>query len=111
MEKIIGEQQAFLLIKEGLWLKGYPRNIEIKSYVLDDNVEFYAYYLEEVDGVELKMLTVLSKMDAIRLMKEALEHREVSENFITISLKEERINYEASLSLQNNKTRIRKRKR
>lgn len=70
MEKMnISEAQVFRYVKEGLTLIGYPENVEIFSYVGDeDRPMFYATYEKNKNGVLEKHIKPLRVKDFVDLM-------------------------------------------
>lgn len=70
MEKMnISEVQVFKYVKEGLILLGFPNNIEIFSYVGDeDKPIFYATYEKDVNGKLDKHIKPLRIRDFVDLV-------------------------------------------
>lgn len=70
MEKMnISEVQVFRYVKDGLTMIGYPDNIELFSYVGDeDRPMFYATYEKNVNGRVDKHIKPLRVKDFVDLM-------------------------------------------
>ena len=75
MEKMnISEVKVFQYVAEGLNLIGYPKDIEIHSYVGDrDKPCYYATYEKEYKGMMTKFIKRLSIKDFVDLMNFAME--------------------------------------
>ena len=75
MEKMnLSEARVFHFVSEGLHLIGYPKDIEMHSYVGDgDKPMFYATYEQDYKGTMTKHIKRLSRGNFVDLMKFALE--------------------------------------
>ncbi len=70
----ISEEKAFRFACEGLTLIGYPNNIEMHSYVGDDNRPcYYATYEKDYKGTMIKHIKRLSVGNFVDLMRFAME--------------------------------------
>ena len=70
----ISEDKAFRFVCEGLTLIGYPDNIEMHSYIGDDNKPcYYATYEKDYKGTMTKHIKRLSVGNFVDLMKFVME--------------------------------------
>ena len=70
----VSEVKVFQYVAEGLYLIGYPKDIEIHSYVGDgDRPMYYATYEKDYKGTMTKHIKRLSISNVVDLMKFDLE--------------------------------------
>ena len=95
MEKMnISEVQVFRYVKEGLTMIGYPDNIELFSYVGDeDKPMFYATYEKDYKGTMTKHIKRLSVGNFLDLMKFAMEINGFDIEGMDIRVRDEQICY------------------
>jgi hypothetical protein len=100
MEKMnLSEAKVFQYVAEGLYLIGYPKDIEIHSYVGDgERPMFYATYEKEYKGSMVRHIKRLSVRNFVDLMKFALEVNGFDIVGIDIRVRDEEICY----SIQTN---------
>ena len=75
MERMnINEAKVFQYVAEGLYLIGYPKDIEIHSYVGDEQRPcYYAIYEKDYKGTSFKHIKRLTVGNFLTLMKFAME--------------------------------------
>lgn len=98
MEKInISEERIFKFVKEGLIAVGYPADIEVHSYVGDDDTPvFYATYVDErLDG-HIKPLRI---KDIVQLMTFSMELGGYDVQGIDIRVRDEVICYSINVNI------------
>lgn len=100
MEKMnLSEARVFHFVSEGLHLVGYPKDIEMHSYVGDgDTPCYYATYEKDYKGTMTKHIKRLSIGNVVDLMKFALEVNGYDIQGIDIRVRNEEICY----SIQTN---------
>ena len=100
MEKMnLSEARVFHFVSEGLHLIGYPKDIEMHSYVGDgDTPCYYATYEKDYKGTMTKHIKRLSIGNVVDLMKFALEVNGYDIQGIDIRVRDEEICY----SIQTN---------
>ena len=100
MEKMnLSEVRVFQFVSEGLYLIGFPKDIEMHSYVRDgDRPMFYATYEKDYKGTMTKHIKRLSISNVVDLMKFALEVNGYDIQGIDIRVRDDEICY----SIQTN---------
>ena len=95
MEKMnINEVKVFQYVAEGLYLIGYPKDIEIHSYVGDgDKPVYYATYEKDYKGTMTKHIKRLSRGNIVDLMRFGMEVNGFDIEDIEIRVRDEEICY------------------
>lgn len=93
MEKIrINDFKIIELAKKGLVDIGYPENIEISSYVGDDDTPVY-YATYEIEDISEKHIKPLRVKDIIMLVKHAMEMEGYDSPNLDIRVRDGQIHY------------------
>lgn len=95
MEKMnLSEIQVFRFVKEGLLLVGFPDNIEICSYIGDEEKPmYYAVYEVESNGIVDKHIKPLRVRDIVNLMSFAMSMNGYDIEGIDIRVRDDEICY------------------
>ncbi len=104
MEKYFTEKQVMEFVSKYLRVYlGYPADLEIKRYILDnEGVEFDLCYIAEFKGKQHKVIAPLSRKNFICLLKQAMQSLGYDEFFINIRVVEEQVVYSLSPILKGN---------
>lgn len=95
MEKMnIGEAKAFNFVKEALVFIGFPDNIEISSFIGDEDKPMYmAKYERMVDGEAEKHIKILRIKDIVDLMTLSMTFNGYDIEGIDIRVRDDKIYY------------------
>ena len=95
MEKMnISEAKVFQYVAEGMYLIGFPKDIEIHSYVGDgDRPMYYATYEKDYKGTMTKHIKRLTIGNFVDLMKFAMEVHGYDVDGIDIRVRDNEICY------------------
>ena len=113
MERMnVSEVKVFQYVAEGLYLIGYPKDIEIHSYVGDgDRPCYYATYEKDYKGTMTKHIKRLTVGNFVDLMKFALEVNGYDIEGIDIRVRDEEICYSIETNIVSYDKGYSKRKR
>ena len=98
MEKVrFTEEKVISYIKEGLILCNFPDNLQIKSYILDNDTPIFNVYYEQ----KYKMLKILKVKDVINLMNFVFQRKgtEMDIKYIDIHARDGKINCDITMNL------------
>ena len=95
MEKMnLSEARVFHFVSEGLHLIGYPKDIEMHSYVGDgDTPCYYATYEKDYKGTMTKHIKRLTVGDFVKLMRFSMEVNGFDIAGIDIRVRDEKVCY------------------
>ena len=95
MERMnVSEMKVFQYVAEGLYLIGFPKDIEIHSYIGDgDRPMYYATYEKEYKGKIVKHIKRLSVGNFLDLMRFAMEINGFDIEGVDIRVRDESICY------------------
>lgn len=101
MEKInLNEIKALQFIKEGLMLIGFPENVEVCSYIGDqDRPCYYANYEKIYNDEIVKHIKPLRVKDVVDLMKFAMEINGYEIEGIDIRVRDETVAYSVKTNI------------
>ena len=99
MEKIsINEFKIMELAKKGLVDIGFPENIEISSYVGDDDTPVY-YATYEIEDIKEKHIKPLKVSDIIKLVKYSMEMEGYDSPELNIRVRDGQIHYSVEANI------------
>lgn len=106
----IPENKADCLVKRQLIMYGYSEQVEIKRYLLDDNIiNYFVYNTIYYHGNETKVLSILSCTDYMNYLKESLEENDNQIYSIYPKVEREKITYNVSFYQKSKRKNYKKR--